>query len=402
MLEDPSDTSTEGGGVRGLSARAVRRPERPVIGPEPMDVTVSRMGGCRFPMHIGSTFLQPPASFLAAVQRELGRHAAHQYAPVGGIMELRKVLAAWHSRQTGRTIDASQVLVTSGAGEASLALVSVALAPGDAALLLSPHWHLISGQVRSRGARVDEVSFFTAGRAPGPEQTRELLERYCRPDTRLLYLATPNNPDGAILDAASLAAVVQFARERDLWLLCDEVYDRLVYPSRRMASAWSAPGAGAKLVTLHSFSKAIGVAGARVGYLIANPEAIPALEHMIRHASFCASPVFQAGCLAALEEQAFFDHQLQVFDEARQRSARALGVQPPDGGIYHFFPVRDEAAALAPALLRDTGVAILPGGGAGEAYRSWIRVCFTSLPPEDAEEGAGRVATWLHEHGQRV
>lgn len=401
VLEDLSDDSGGAAG-RGLSARAVRRPERSALGPEPMDVIVSRMGGCRFPMHIGGTFLQPPASFLAAAQRELGRHAAHQYAPVGGIMELRQALAAWHSRQTGRAIDASQVLVTSGAGEASLALISLALEPEDAALLLSPHWHLVSGQVRSRGARIDEVPFFRGGQAPGPERTRELLERSCRPDTRLLYLATPNNPDGAVLDAASLEVVVQFARERDLWLLCDEVYDRLVYAPGRMTSAWSVPGAGAKLVTLHSFSKSIGVAGARIGYLIADPEAIPALEHMIRHASFCASPVFQAGCLAALEDQEFFARQLQVFDDARQRSARALDVRPPDGGIYHFFPVRGEAAALAPALLRDTGVAVLSGAGAGEAYGSWMRVCFTSLPPDDAEEGARRVATWLHERGQRV
>ena len=400
--DEESDERTGPAASRRLSARALRQPERSVTGPEPMDVVLARAGGCRFPMHIGGTFLPPPDSFSSAVARELHRPSAFHYAPVGGAPDLRQALAEWHSHQTGRAIDAAQVLVTCGAGEACASLISLAVGPGDAALLLSPHWHLVTGQVRSRGARVDEVAFFEGGRPPSADRIGELLERACRPDTRLVYLASPNNPDGAVLDPAALAEVVEFARARDLWLLCDEVYDRLVYRPGRMTSAWSVPKAGTRLVTVHSFSKAIGVPGARVGYLIADRDAVPGLEYAIRHASFCAPPLFQAGCLAALSDRAFFAHQTEVFDEARMRTSRVLGTRPPDGGIYHFVPVRGEASALIPALLRDSGVAVVSGVGHGEAYGSWIRMCFTALPPDEAEEGARRVAAWLDERGQRA
>lgn len=369
---------------------------------EPMDVTVARAGGCRYPMHIGGSHLAPPASFLDAVARELRRPAAHQYAPVGGTRELRAQLAAWHGRTAGRRFDERQVAVGCGAGDCLAALLETILHPGDGAVVLSPHWHLITGQLRARGARIDELPFFTGGTAPGAAETRALLEPHLGPDVRLIYLATPNNPDGALVSAESLAVLIELAHQRDLWLLCDEVYDRLVYAPRQMVSAWQIEGAGRKLVTAHSFSKAIGAAGARVGYLLADPEVVPGVELALRHRSFCASPLFQAGCAAALDDAAFAAEQLAAFDQARRRSAEALGVRPPDAGIFHFLPVRDEAATLAPALLRDTGVATVPGGGAGAAYQRFLRICFTSLPIEDAEAGARKIAAWLDARGQRI
>ena len=341
--------------------------ERVQLG-EPMDVIVARAGGCRYPMHIGGSHLPPPASFLDAVASELRRPSSHQYAPVGGTRELRAQLAAWHGRVADRPFEDRQVVVGCGAGDCIAALLQAILAPGDGALVLSPHWHLITGQLQARGARVDEVAYFQGGVAPDAAETRALLERSVRPDVRLLYVATPNNPDGAVVPADSLAALVAFARERDLWLLCDEVYDRLVYAPGKMVSAWQVAGAGRKLVTAHSFSKAIGVAGARVGYLLADPEAVAGVELALRHRSFCASPLFQAACAAALHDTDFAAHQLALFDQARLRSAAALGIRPPDAGIFHFLPVRGDAAALAPALLRDTGVATVPGGGVGVVY----------------------------------
>jgi aspartate/methionine/tyrosine aminotransferase/elongation factor P--beta-lysine ligase len=384
------------------SAQPERRPlfpARPVAEAPTaqMAASLAKLGGCAFEMHIGDSHLPPPESFVGAIQARMNDAAMFRYSPPGGLPELREALAARHSRVAGAHVAPAQVLICNGATEGVSAIVRTALQQGERAMLLSPHWPLIRGQLHQHGCAIDEVHFFERGHAPSPERARALLESNFHSSTRLIYLANPNNPDGAVMSAETLRAILDFAIERDLWVISDEVYEEQVYHPARYVSTRAVEASYPRLVTVHAFSKLIGMPGIRVGFVIAHPEAAGHFSRTLQHTTYCVPALWQHGCLAALEDTAFFERQRGAFDEARVRTARALGVEAPAGGIYHFFEVRGESASIAESLMREVSVALTPGQVGGSHYGSWLRMCFTSLPPVRAEEGAGRVAQWLRQ-----
>lgn len=388
------------------SERGVSQPEcKPLFPVQPVEeaptakmaASLAEIGGCAFEMHIGDSHLPPPASFVTAVESRLNDAAMFRYSPPGGLPEFRQALAAHHSKVAGAPVIPAQVLICNGATEGVSAIVRTALQQGERAMLLSPHWPLIRGQLHQHKCAVDEVHFFERGRAPAPERARAILESNFHPSTRLIYLANPNNPDGAVMNSKALRTILEFAIERDLWVISDEVYEEQVYDSARYASARAVAADYPRLVTVHAFSKLIGMPGIRVGFVIAHPDATGHFSRALQHTTYCVPSLWQHGCLAALSDAAFFERQRAAFEEARLRTARALGVGAPEGGIYHFFEVRGESASIAEALVREVGVALTPGQVGGSHYGSWLRMCFTSLPPERAEEGAARAAQWLRQ-----
>lgn len=361
-----------------------------------LSLSLSQRGGCAYPMHIGDSHLPPPPAFLAAMESRLGQTKMFRYALPGGLPELRESLASRHSSWMGVRLETNQVLISNGATEAIAATVNLTMAPDDRAMLLSPCWPLIRGQVRQFGCEVEEVPFFEGGKAPSPDRIKEILRDHHKPRTRLIYLASPNNPDGAILDPQALGTIIEFAIEHTLWVISDEVYEEQVYEPGRFVSAHTVAPTYERLVSVHSFSKSMGIPGIRVGYLIAQPKVTERLGRELQNMTYCVPSLWQYGCLAALDDLSFFERQAEVFNDARVRTARALRIPPPDGSIYHFIKVRGESASIAESLLREMDVALAPGEVGGSNYGSWLRLCFTSLPPDQAESGAARVYQWLH------
>ncbi len=370
------------------------------IAPAPMAVigaALAARGGCRFPMHIGDSHLGPPSSFSRVLRQAADKADMFRYSDPGGLPKLRNLLARCHSVRCGRELGPDQIVIGCGATECISAFVRLALTAGDRVMLLSPHWSIIRGQIKQHGCIADEVPFFDAATTSDPARTVSILRANLRPSTKMIYMANPNNPDGVITSPETLSAILEFCAEHDLWFLLDEVYEEQVFTPGLFVAGHSLATRNGKLVTIHSFSKSLGMPGIRVGYAIGEPTVMLQLGRIMQHTTYCVPALWQEGCLAALQETDFFETQRSVFDDARLRCARALGVPPPAGGIYYFFPVRGEAASVAETLLRETDVALAPGTVGGSHYGSWLRMCFTSIATDAAEEGAHRAGEWLRE-----
>ncbi len=347
-------------------------------------------GGALAPLHIGDTYLAPPEA--ARFERVLGGADAELYAygATIGTAELRGALAR-HVVARGRASAADpdrNVLVGVGATHALSCAVRAVVAPGEAVTLFAPYWPLAHGILSSAGARVDELTFDAAALAD--------FSAALPPDTRALYLITPNNPDGRVLRRAELTEIARVAVERDLWVIADEVYADYVYDGGEHVSIATLPGMAERTITAFSFSKSHALAGARVGYVVAPEAVIAHARRLAVHTVFNVPVVAQRAALAALADESWVDRARTTYVEARARAVARLAATKlrftvPEGGVYVFA---DFAPVLAgrslPELLTRAigeGALVAPGDAFGERYATWARICFTSAPIADVERG---------------
>jgi aminotransferase len=220
---------------------------------------LSRQGRRVFPFHLGTPDFDTPDVIKAFAIQKLQEGFVH-YAPNAGIPELRRLIARSVNQQRGTDYSEQSVIVTIGACEAiSIALMAV-MEPDSEVIVPTPCWMNYLMLPRILGARVVEVPTDPASFLPDAEQ----LRAHITPKTRAIMLNTPGNPTGVVIPPERLAAIVALARERGIWLLCDEVYEQIVYAGHAHHSPVSVPGAGDVCILIGGFSKTYSMTGWRL------------------------------------------------------------------------------------------------------------------------------------------
>jgi aspartate/methionine/tyrosine aminotransferase len=364
----------------------------------------ARAGGDLVALHIGDTYLAPPpGARFAGVEPDGTDPALYAYGAIPGLDALKQAFAR-ELRTAGRgpsDVDAGRhVLVGVGATHAIHCALRAVLDPGDEVLVAAPYWPLSVGVVRAAGGVPVEVPLTSRLYEDPGTSAAAILEQAITPRTRAIYLISPNNPDGYVYDDAQLRDIAALAVARDLWVLSDEVYADYVYDGVH-ASIARMPGMEERTLSAYSLSKSHALAGARVGFLIA-PERVVALARRIAtHTVFNVPVASQRVALAALDASPeWMDGARVAYRGARDATVAALagsGVRAfvPKGGSYVFV---DFSSVLGGGPLRvlleraiDEGVLLAPGDGCGEAYSSWARLCFTSVPRERLMLGVERL-----------
>jgi N-succinyldiaminopimelate aminotransferase len=319
------------------------------------------------------------------------RPGLHRYAPVQGLPELVDAVLERTRQRSGLPVERSEVLVTGGATGGIGAVVGGLVAPGDEVLLLAPYWPLVAGIVRSFGAvpvPVDTTALASASDFAGA------LSRAVTPKTALLYLNTPNNPTGRVLDADVLSAIVGVARDRDLWLLGDDVYEDYAYRTAHVPVRALLPE---RTFSAHSFSKAFGMAGNRTGWLVGPAEGMAAVRKVGVH-SFYAAPT--AGQLAGARAlggaaEGWVAEARAEYRTTGAAAADRLGLPRPEGGTFLFFDVARhlDERGLDGFLARcaDRGILLAPGTSFGP-YPTAVRLCFTAVDPARTLRGVDALA----------
>lgn len=360
----------------------------------PVAHRLAKHTGRVFPLHVGDTWMAPFDGGRMEDLKESDLPGLHRYCPTEGLPELREAVLE-KVRARNHPCELDEVLVTAGATSGLSCAVSALTNPGEEVLILSPFWPLIRGIVTSHRATPVEVPFYD--RAFTVEDAIAALDARRTERSVALYFSNPSNPVGRVLPPELVEALATWARENDLWILSDEVYEDFIHRGEHVSTARFAPE---RTVSVYSFSKAYGMAGNRAGYLVAPAEVREAIHKVSVHSAYHAPTAAQCAGLRALEGgAAWVQRAAKQYAETGDAVAKILSAPAPEGSCFLFLDVAsvlDERGMMG--LLEDClddGVLVAPGASAGSDYTSWIRLCYTVVPPDDALEAARRLARRL-------
>lgn len=339
-------------------------------------------------LHIGDTWREPVAS-ARCEELDSDRHPMLMtYAPVHGLRPLLEAIGDKIERRTGVRVPRERIQVVPGATGGLSVICQALFNPGDEVLLPSPFWPLIRGVISSCGAKPVQIPFYDKLGDDGfdPEAA---LERAITDRTAAIYLNSPHNPTGVILDDSVSQAIARVAQRHNLWVLSDEVYEDIYFGDEAPTPLWARPEFSERTLAVHSLSKGHGMAGSRVGYVHGPELAMRAVRAVQTFQSYCASKPMQLAASRALADGDEWLAEARVlYGDASRTAADALGLPHPAGGTFLFFDaspwIGDETSSLA-FLERcvDAGVVLTPGGASGDGYETWVRLCFTCVSPEE-------------------
>lgn len=330
-----------------------------------------------------------------------------------GLPVLREALAAYSSR-LHRPTDAECIAVTSSGVSALMLVAQLLLNPGDRVVAVTPLWPNLLEIPKILGADVVTVPLqLDTGRAPprwGLDLDR-LLEALV-PGTRALLLNSPNNPTGWTIARAEQQVLLDHCRKLGIWVLADDVYERLVYdgPAGEAACAPSFLDLcepEERVVSTNSFSKSWLMTGWRLGWMQVPASLMTGLGKLIEYNTSCAPGFVQrAGVVAVEQGDAIVRRTVTRYRAARDllfarlsspalREAGVLAPQP-DAAMYLFFRIDGEqdSLALCKRLVAEAGLGLAPGSAFGPEGEGAIRWCFASSPDKLAE-GADRLERFL-------
>ena len=351
-------------------------------------------------------FDAPPHIIEALAQA--ARAGETHYPDARGSLPLRTALVEKLARENGIRCDVDDIVVTLGGTHALFIAFQSLLGPGDEALVLSPHWMAIPKLVGlSEGARMRTQPAYLellGGEWPASEFAKR-LRAAVRPETRGIYLNSPNNPTGAVLDREQLLALAEVAIERDLWVVSDEAYEHLLFDGKLHVSIASLPGMANRTLSVFTFSKSYAMTGWRVGYVVSPPELKPVMGPLLSfYTTHGVFPAVQSAALAAIKgPQDSVEVMRRAYQERRDLLLTGLQGQsgirvPAPGGAFYVFA--DISAARAGrdiwALIEEwlaLGVAVLPGTAFGPEYRDWVRMSLATR-----REDIALAARLLREH----
>lgn len=348
----------------------------------------------------------PPPAVLEAIAAVLALAAADpaamvdldRYGPLQGDPELLAALSARLVRQQRFDPSISALLVTAGSNMAFQVLIQVLCDPGDAVLLPVPWYFNHAMAVQLAGATPLPVQ---AGLILDPER----LEAAITPRCRAIVTVSPGNPSGVVQPPAVLEQINRICERHGLLHISDEAYGDFVFGSVPHRSPAARPGAGEHTVTLHSFSKAYGMAGWRLGYATVPKRLLPALEKGLDTTLICAPRISQRAGVAALAAgEAWLQPHLRDLAQRRRQLLASLAtggdrlnlLVEPDGAFYALvaIPTPRRAMEVVQILIERHGVAALPGDSfavpapAGQAV---LRLSYGMLDSETLAEALERL-----------
>ena len=328
----------------------------------------------------------------------------NQYPPMMGIPELRQAVAGHNKRFYGLDIDwQTQVLVTSGGTQALAASLLGLIEPGDEVVLIEPLYDCYLPMVRRGGA----VPKLLRVEPPGWELDEQALRAAFSERTKLLLLNTPMNPAGKVFDRAELELIADVVIEHDAYVVCDEVYEHLLFDGREHVPIMALPGMAERAVRIGSAGKTFSLTGWKVGYIMAPPELLTPISKCHQFLVFTTPPNLQHGVAYGLgKEDAYFERLAGDLQAKRDRFSAGLvelGFEMlPCHGTYflsanaHAAGLEGTDAEICQRLVAEARVAAVPLGAfyGADGPEEFIRFSFCK-PNELLDEALARLGAYL-------
>ncbi len=350
-----------------------------------------------------------PAHIVEAAVAACRDPANHRYTPAAGLPELRQAIASTTARGSGVTVEPSQVLVTNGGKHAIYNAFAALLDPGDEVLVPAPYWTTYPESAALAGGVPVVVPTEASA---GFHVTVDALEAARTDATKMLVHVSPSNPTGAVLDEDETRAIGRWAAEHGIWVLCDEIYEHLVYGEHRFSSLPGVtPELGDRWVIVNGVAKTYAMTGWRVGWMVGPADVVGAASNLQSQATSNVANVSQRAALAALQGDLSAAMAMrEVFDRRRRTIHRMLNECPgvtcaePEGAFYAFPSVAgvlgrtiggqriESSADLAEVAIDTAKVAVVPGEAFGAP--GYLRLSY-ALGDDDLVEGVSRLQKLL-------
>lgn len=347
---------------------------------------------------------QPTPEFIRAAA--IGSLASEHtfYTQNLGLPELRDAIAAYSGQLHDTPLDSGRVAVTASGVSAIMIAAQAVLSRGDRVVVVTPVWPNVVEIQHILGAEVERVPLVISDGRWALDLDRLLAA--LTPDTAMLVINSPNNPTGWTMPAEQQAQVMAHCRRLGIWVLADEVYERLVYSGERAAPSLRRLCDGVdRLIVVNSFSKSWRMTGWRLGWLTLPLALVGQVEKLIEYNTSCAPEFVQRGALAALTsprgEQMVADAVAEL-ERSRATLHQGLselgGIVAPlgEGAMYAFFrsEAQVDSVALAKRLVVEAGLGLAPGVAFGPEGEGWLRWCYAASP-QRITEGLERLGRFL-------
>jgi aspartate/methionine/tyrosine aminotransferase len=340
-----------------------------------------------------------PDAILDAAARAV-KQGSNQYPPSRGLMPLREAIASHYNRHFGLDLSAEQICVTSGATEALGAAILATVQPGDEVIILTPAYDSYAPTIRGAGGTPVEVAL----KPPEWRIDREALEAALTAKTRAIVFNNPQNPTGRLFSGDELGVIASIARERDLVVIADEVWEHIVLDGRGFTPLATLPGMAERTIKIGSAGKIFSLTGWKVGWMTAASALAPLVARAHQFLTFSTAPNLQSAVAFGLNDgDSWLRPMRERFQRSRDRMAEGLrsgGYVTLDVAATYFMCVDLAASGLsldnesfAAAAVEKAGVAVVPISAFAETNPSkhLVRVCF-SKKDETIDAGIAAMA----------
>jgi aspartate/methionine/tyrosine aminotransferase len=339
--------------------------------------------------------------FIGEAAVEALRSGHTFYTPNQGITELRAAIAEYVTRLHGRPVDIERVSATASGVNAIMEVLQLLVDPGDNVVFAVPLWPNCADGVHALSGEARRVAL-----TPGEHGWTLDLERLfaaCDTRTRAIFLNSPGNPTGWLMPIEQIRAVVEFSRRRRIWVIADEVYERIVYDRLVAPSFLDVATPDDPVIVVNSFSKTWSMTGWRLGWVVAPAALGDALGKVIEFNVSSPTSFVQWGAIAALTQgEGFVEEIVGQYRAARDLvmarlpAMRRVRLAPIEAAFYAFFQVDGMADSLgfAKGLLGKARVGLAPGVAFGPEGEGWLRLCFAVSKPR-LEAALDRLAPHL-------
>ncbi|HKC90454.1 MAG TPA: pyridoxal phosphate-dependent aminotransferase [Candidatus Limnocylindria bacterium] len=350
-------------------------------------------------LEIGEPDFDTPPAIVAAGVAALERGETH-YTQSAGVIELREAITLYLKERRGVRADPGQVIVTPGAKPIMFYALLALLDDGDEAIYPDPGFPIYASMIDFAGARGVPLPLREEnGFQPDLDELRRLLSSR----TKVLVLNSPNNPTGGVLSPDAIRQIAVIARERDLWVLTDEIYGELVYDGEHHSIAVE-EGMAERTILLDGFSKTFAMTGWRLGYGVFPRSLVEPVTKLVTNSVSCTATFVQrAGTAALASRPPEVDRMIAEFRRRRDAVVKGLNAVPgitcraPQGAFYVFPNVRGlglrSSADVADRLLNEAGVATLAGTCFGAAGEGYLRLSYANSLA-NLDKAVSRIRDW--------
>ena len=353
-------------------------------------------------LEIGEPDFCTPTNIVEAATRALRDGWTH-YGPPAGLPQLREAVSNDTSRRLGISVDPAEVVITPGGKPVMFFVILSLVEENDEVLYPNPGFPIYESMIKFVGAK--PVPYGLREDQDFEADVDELLAKITD-RTRLIVLNSPQNPTGGVMSRAQIARLAQAVAGREIFVLSDEIYNRLIFEGEH-ASIAQFPGMKEWTIILNGFSKTYAMTGWRMGYGVMRADLARQVALLMTNSNSCTASFSQIACVEALTgPQDSVDTMREEFRRRRAVIVDGLnripgfGCRQPHGAFYVFPNIRKTkltSKVLADALLNDAGVACLSGTGFGSSGEGYLRFSFANSVA-NLEKALERIAAWVEKN----